>query len=149
MQEDLRQLKVLLSASGDLNDDDWECFSGIWQPYSAKRKVALTASGETEKYLYFVLEGVQRVYYFDNEGREATIVFMYPPSFAGVLDSFMLQQPSKYCFETLSPSRFLRASFIEVDAVLKKPASPPANYFAGHLPSSFRSARAPGGVTML
>ena len=119
MQEDLRQLKALLSASGYLNDDDWECFSGIWQPYSAKRKVALTEAGETEKYLYFVLEGVQRVYYFDSEGREATIVFMYPPSFAGVLDSFMLQQPSKYCFETLSPSRFLRASFIEIDNLLK------------------------------
>jgi CRP-like cAMP-binding protein len=119
MKEDLQQLKALLSAIGELSDADWDVFADIWQPYNAKRKVALTEIGDTENYLYFVVEGVQRVYYFDSEGREATIVFMYPPSFGGVLDSFMLQQPSRYCFETLSPSRFLRASFNEVDALLK------------------------------
>lgn len=119
MHEYLEQLKALLNASGQLNDDDWACFADIWQPFSAKRKVTLTAPGETERYLYFVLEGVQRVYYFDSEGREATLVFMYPPSFAGVIDSFLLQQPSRYYFETLSSSSFLRASFTEVDVLLK------------------------------
>ena len=119
MQQDLLQLKALLDASGELSDEDWTSFAGIWQPFSARRKVALTEPGETEKYLYFVLEGVQRVYYLDSDGREATVVFMYPPSFAGILDSFMLQQPSRYCFETLSPSRFLRASFAQVDSQMK------------------------------
>ncbi|WP_256010411.1 Crp/Fnr family transcriptional regulator [Desertivirga xinjiangensis] len=119
MNEDLKQLKALMNAMGSLNEADWECFAAIWKPYSSPRKVALTHVGETEKYLYFVLDGVQRVYYFDSQGREATIVFMYPPSFAGVLDSFMLQLPSKYCFETLSTSRFLRASFVDVNALMK------------------------------
>jgi hypothetical protein len=31
--------------------------------------------------LYFVIEGVQRVYYFDDQSREATLVFTYAPSF--------------------------------------------------------------------
>lgn len=119
MQDDLHQLKSLLSSGASLGDEDWECFAGIWRPFSAKRKEVLTEVGDTEKYLYFVLEGVQRVFYLDKQGREASIVFMYPPSFAGVIDSFMLQQPSRYCFETLNPSRFLRASFRDVDAVLK------------------------------
>lgn len=119
MQNDLEQLKTLLSAMGNLNEADWKCFAAIWKPYSSRRKVILTHTGETERYLYFVLEGVQRVYYLDTEGREATVVFMYPPSFAGVLDSFMLQRPSKYCFETMSASRFLRASFADVDALMK------------------------------
>ncbi|WP_207420337.1 Crp/Fnr family transcriptional regulator [Desertivirga brevis] len=119
MQEDLQQLRNLLETIGVLQSEDWEAFSKVWSPYSAKRKISLTAIGETEKYLYFVLDGVQRVYYFDGEGREATIVFMYPPSFGGVLDSFMLQQPSRYCYETLTPSRFLRAPYAEVNALMK------------------------------
>ena len=53
----------------------WDAFSAIWHPYSADRRQVITQSGTTEKWLYFVLEGVQRVYYFDDQGREATLVF--------------------------------------------------------------------------
>jgi hypothetical protein len=45
-----------------LNATDWAVFSAIWQPFDAKRKVILTASGEVERYVYFVLDGVQRAY---------------------------------------------------------------------------------------
>jgi CRP-like cAMP-binding protein len=101
-----------------LNATDWAVFSAIWQPFDAKRKVILTASGEVERYVYFVLDGVQRAYDISDDGREVTLVFTYPPSFSGVADSFLLQTPSKYFFETLTPSRFVRASFHQLDAVM-------------------------------
>ena len=104
---------------------DWDAFSAIWHPYSADRRQVITQSGTTEKWLYFVLEGVQRVYYFDDQGREATLVFSYSPSFGGVLDSFLLQKPSPYYFEALTASRFLRASFLEIEALMLK--SPEVN----------------------
>ena len=88
--------------------------SAIWQPFSCKRKTILTAAGETERYLYFVLEGVQRAFY-ENDDKEATIVFTYPPSFSGVADSFLTQQPSHYFLETLTASRFLRTSFQQLN----------------------------------
>ena len=95
-------------------------FSDIWQPFSARRKSILTVAGDTEKYLYFVLEGIQRAYAVNDEGRDATLAFMYPPSFAGVADSFLLQQPSRYYFETLTPSVFLRTDFTQFDALLRQ-----------------------------
>jgi CRP-like cAMP-binding protein len=101
-----------------LNAADWAAFSEIWQPFDAKRKVVLTASGEVERYVYFVLEGVQRAYSVSEDGREVTLVFTYPPSFSGVADSFLLQKPSKYFFETLTPSRFVRTSFRQLDALM-------------------------------
>ena len=119
MQEHLQQMRALLSIAGPIQDVEWQAFSAIWTTFIAKRKEVISRAGEPEKYLYFVLEGVQRVYYLDTEGHEATIVFMYPPSFGGVLDSFMLQQPSKYYFETLTPSLFLRAPFSQFDQVVK------------------------------
>lgn len=72
-----------------------------------------------ERYLYFVMEGVQRVYYFDDQDREATLVFTYAPSFGGVLDALLLQQPSRYFYETLTPSSFLRAPFVELDRLMQ------------------------------
>jgi CRP-like cAMP-binding protein len=101
-----------------LNATDWAAFSAIWQPFEAKRKVVLTASGEVERYVYFVLEGVQRAYSVSEDGREVTLVFTYAPSFSGVADSFLLQKPSKYFFETLTPSRFVRTSFRQLDALM-------------------------------
>ncbi len=106
----LNRLKEFLDPLYRLTSDDWELFSSIWQPYSCKRKTVLTAAGETERYLYFVLEGLQRAYYIGDDGQEATIVFTYAPSFSGVADSFLTQTPSGYFFETLTASEFLRTT---------------------------------------
>ncbi|MFL5728194.1 MAG: Crp/Fnr family transcriptional regulator [Cytophagaceae bacterium] len=118
MIAELSQLKKLIDAIGPLPETDWSKFSSVWVPYPAKRKQIITMTGEQEKYLYFVLEGVQRVYYFDEEGREATVVFTYPPSFGGVLDSMMLEKASRYSYETLTNSNFLRAPFTEIQRLM-------------------------------
>jgi CRP-like cAMP-binding protein len=117
-------LKKLVDAIGPLPAEDWEAFSALWQPYAARRKEVLTLAGEREKYLYFVVKGVQRVYYFDGQGREATLVFTYPPSFGGVLDALMLQTPSRYHYETLTQSDFLRAPQGDLQALMQtRPAA--------------------------
>lgn len=103
-----------------LPEPAWEDFAALWQPLEAGRKAVLTAEGDTEKYLYFVLEGVQRAYSVNEDGREVTLVFTYPYSFSGVADSFLLQQPSRYFFETLTPSIFLRTTFRQLDEVMWK-----------------------------
>lgn len=110
MVEAYSLLKKLVDATFPLASQEWEDFANIWKPFSAKRKELVTTAGSVEKYLYFVIEGVQRVYYFDEHNREATLVFTYAPSFGGVLDSLLLQQASRYFYETLSPSTFLKAS---------------------------------------
>ncbi len=102
-----------------LPQEELERFTANWQPLTVKRKTILTAAGETERYLYFVLEGVQRAFYIGDENKEATIVFTYPPSFSGVADSFLTQTPSLYFLETITASRFLRLPFDEVEAMRK------------------------------
>ena len=113
------QLRQLINAVHPLDEKDWQAFITPWRPFKAGRKEVLTMAGEREKYLYFVLEGVQRVYYFDEEGREATLVFTYPPSFGGVLDAMMQRQPSRYVYETLTASDFLRAPYYEIEALME------------------------------
>ncbi|MFD2247516.1 Crp/Fnr family transcriptional regulator [Pontibacter ruber] len=117
--EELQKLKQLVTGIRPLSEQDWEAFAAVWTRHTAKRKEPLTLAGEVEHYLYFVADGVQRVYYFDDQDREATLVFTYSPSFGGVLDSFMLQQPSRYYYETLTPSVFLRAPFPELQRLMQ------------------------------
>jgi CRP-like cAMP-binding protein len=102
-----------------LKDIEREAFLSIWHPLSCKRKTVLTASGETERYLYFVLEGVQRTFYLGKNNHEATIVFTYPHSFAGIADSFLTQTPSAYFFETLTGSSFLRTTYHQLENLME------------------------------
>lgn len=112
-------LKSFLSKLYPLTANELEAFTSNWQPVTFKRKTILTAAGETERYLYFVIEGVQRAFYLGDDNKEATIVFTYPPSFSGVADSFLTQTPSLYFLETISASRFLRISYEELQQHLK------------------------------
>ncbi len=120
MQTALSHLQTTIRQILPLSGPEWDDFAAIWQPFEAKRKVILTAEGDTEKYVYFVLEGVQRAYAVSDDGREATLVFTYPYSFSGVADSLLLQQPSRYFFETLTPSAFLRSTFRQLDEIMLK-----------------------------
>jgi CRP-like cAMP-binding protein len=112
-------LEKFISSIQVLGEDEKIAFSRIWTPFECKRKTVLTAAGETERNLYFVLEGVQRSFYIGEEKREATIVFTYPPSFSGVADSFLTQTPSAFFFETLTTSRFLRTTYKQVDELMQ------------------------------
>lgn len=116
----LDHLKKIIFAIQPLQDDTWDEFSSIWKPYEAKRKTLLTKAGETERYLYFVLDGVQRGFYAHDDGREATIVFTYAFSFSGIADSFLLQQPSRFFLETLTVSSFLRTEYKQVNNLLQR-----------------------------
>lgn len=113
MQEPILELKKLVDSVYKMPEHEWALFSGIWKPFSTKRKELITVAGDKERYLYFVIDGVQRVFYSD-QNKEATLVFTYPPSFGGVLDAMILQQPSRYFYEALTPSTFLRATYVEV-----------------------------------
>lgn len=117
---DTTSLEKFVRSLYPLNETEKKAFLSIWSPFECKRKTVLTAAGETERYLYFVLEGVQRTFYVGEEKQEATAVFTYPPSFSGVADSFLTQTPSPFFFETLTASRFLRTTFLQVDRMMEE-----------------------------
>jgi CRP-like cAMP-binding protein len=115
-----QQLEKFVKSIVQLDEASFRQLAEIWVPCSEKRKTILTYAGNTERYLYFVTEGVQRVYYSDEQGREATIVFTYPLSFAGVADSFLTQTPSKFFAETLTPSVFLKTNFLQLNELMQQ-----------------------------
>ncbi|PWK28594.1 CRP-like cAMP-binding protein [Arcicella aurantiaca] len=100
-----------------LTHEEFKAFSACFKPFSAKRKEVLTHAGSIEKHLYFVLDGLQRVYYLDEQNREATLLFSYTGNFGGVLDSMMNQTPSRFYYESLTPSTFLRASYSQIETL--------------------------------
>lgn len=101
-----------------LSNIETAAFTNGWKLFTVKRKTVLTTAGETERYLYFVLEGLQRSFYIGDDNKEATIVFTYPPSFSGVADSLLTQTPSLYFFETITTSRMMRISYDQLNDLM-------------------------------
>lgn len=118
LADSLTQLQKFCVALHPLKENEWKAFRAIWQQDEAKRKTILTAQGETEQHLYFITEGVQRAYYLTDDDKEATLVFTYPFSFSGVADSLLTQTPSRYYFETLTQSSFLKTSYRQVQQLM-------------------------------
>jgi CRP-like cAMP-binding protein len=103
-----------------LSNEEWNAFEEIWQPVQYKRKTILTTAGETERNLYFVLEGVQRAFYVSTNHPEATVVFTYTGGFSGVADSFLTQLPSRFFLETITASRMLKTSYQQVKQLMDR-----------------------------
>ena len=111
-------LEVYVKKHFSLSASSLAEFLSPWKTYHAERKQLLTRQGEQERYLYFVLDGVQRVYALNSEGKEATLIFTYAPSFGGVLNAMMTEQPSQFFYETLTASIFLRAPASEIRRIM-------------------------------
>jgi CRP-like cAMP-binding protein len=113
-------LKHTIDAVYTLPHHDWEKFASYWRQVAFTKKQTITAPGNIEQYLYFVTEGVQRVFSLDEADREATVVFTYAPSFGGVIDSLLLQQPSRYYYEAISSSVLLAISYDHLYKLMKE-----------------------------
>lgn len=116
----MQALRSAIHALVPLPDDTWEAMAACWHPVERKRKTVITAAGDTERYTYFVLDGLQRAFSLAEDGKEATLMFSYKGSFSGIIDSFFLQQPSRYYLETLTHSSFLRIAFTDVSRLMQE-----------------------------
>ncbi len=74
------------------------------------KNTIMTSVGDTERYMYFVIDGIQKSYYLNNN-KEHIIAFTYSPTFSGIPESFFNQSPSKYYLTTITESKFLRISY--------------------------------------
>lgn len=113
-EESYRLFERTVNSFQILNKEELRRFYTLFKPIDYSRKSVLTEAGSTEKYLYFVTEGVQRIVFQDDLGHEATILFTYQANFGGVLDSMLTGRTTKYTYETLTKSILLRANIDEV-----------------------------------
>ena len=112
-------MKKYLSSFYNISAEILEEYISNWSKYSVPRKSVITECGRTERYLYFVKDGIQKSYYL-NEGKQHVMFFAYSPSFSGIVESFFTQTPSKYYLETITDSTFLRIPYTKHAQLIKE-----------------------------
>ena len=113
------KMKAYLSNFHQVDDPVLEAYISHWSAYKLPRKTIMTAPGETERFFYFVIQGIQKSYYL-NEDKQHVIAFAYAPSFSGIPESFFTQTPSRYFLETITDSQFLRLSHEKHQQLMKE-----------------------------
>ncbi|BDS12935.1 Crp/Fnr family transcriptional regulator [Aureispira anguillae] len=112
-------LKAFWRSIHPLTKEEEEDFLAAWQVVHFKRKQIITQAGDTERYVYFVLEGIQHAYYI-KDGKTHTTAFTYPPSFSGIVDSFISQRPAAVCLECITASKLLRIPYYQLQELVEK-----------------------------
>jgi CRP/FNR family transcriptional regulator, anaerobic regulatory protein len=72
----------------------------------AKNELLIQA-GQVEQYLYFVVEGVARTFFYHGE-KEVSLEFFFPGDFTSSYVSFLKQMPSDLTIEAFTPLQVLR-----------------------------------------
>ncbi len=115
----MENIKSYFAQIYKVDEDILDVYLSHWEEQTVPRKTIMTASGETQRYLYYVLEGIQKSYFL-NDAKEHILLFSYAPSLAGDPGSFLTQTPSKYFLETITESRMLRISFEKHQQLLEE-----------------------------
>jgi CRP/FNR family transcriptional regulator, anaerobic regulatory protein len=79
----------------------------------------LTKQGETENYLYFILEGCIRNYTL-HDGEEYSLDFFFTGNFTNSYMSFLLREPSTVNVQALIPSKVIRVGYNDVQQLYAK-----------------------------
>ncbi|EAY31893.1 Crp/Fnr family transcriptional regulator [Microscilla marina] len=112
----LTHLRATIHQKVILSDEVWEDFAQGWTLVTPAKNEYLTKVGETERYLYFVEDGVQRGFHLVN-GEEVCVAFSFDHSYSGIVDSFLTQTPAKYYLQAISNSVLLRLSYHDLQGL--------------------------------
>ena len=102
-----------------LTDDEWEDFSVRWKPVMVDKGDFTIRTGQTEKYFYFVHEGVLRAFVLIN-GVDVSVGFSYDGDFSGAYDSFLDQEPADWNIHAISAVEALRITFDDLMEMFDK-----------------------------
>ena len=86
---------------------------------SYSKNEIITREGETERYFYFVLDGVQRLYHLQ-DGQEHILGFSFDHSFSGVFDSFLKQRPATLFLDAITDSRMLAITLADFTRMVEE-----------------------------
>lgn len=119
MKYKLEKLKQSLSNIYEIEKTEWAYAKTMFEYREFKRKELLTQQNFVENHIYFILDGIVRIY-FDFEDKTHTLFFYSKDCFVTSYTSFMKRKPSEYNIEAVTDCKVLAISYWKFIDILKK-----------------------------
>lgn len=113
-------LRAGLTRYVSLPDSAWKDIRRRWHVRRFRKDALLISPPTVETHFYFVLSGVQRLYYLSPEGNEAVLGFTFQHEFSGMYDSFIQQTPAQCHLQALTDSELLAIGLADMNELFDR-----------------------------
>ncbi len=113
IESQISAFQSYLQSISPLSDESWAAFKEKLNFKSVQKGDLLTKYGEVERYVYFILSGVVRVFALVNNQEYATN-FRMEHEYTSSVTSFISQTPSIYCIEALTDLQLFSMAYDDV-----------------------------------
>lgn len=111
MNHQLENIKKVISNYIDINEEEWTAYSSKFRVKEFKKKEILLSQGTICRDVFFVVNGLLRVFFLDNEGEEKTFHFSFQNTFSADYESFLKKIPANYSIQALEDTTVVLMSF--------------------------------------
>ena len=111
MQNELENIKTVISNYIEINDQEWTFYSSQFKVHDFKKRELLLSQGSICRDIFFVVKGLLRVFFVDNDGEEKTFHFSFENSFSADYESFLKKIPANYSIQALEDTTVVLMSF--------------------------------------
>lgn len=112
----MERLRKILEHKVEISEKDWEIIVSKLHFKNCRKKEFLTQTNEIEDKIYFILEGVFRIF-IELPEKDVTLDFGFPNDFISSYSSFLTNNPSIACIQSLSKSELVyitKKSLLEI-----------------------------------
>ncbi|RLD74102.1 MAG: Crp/Fnr family transcriptional regulator [Bacteroidetes bacterium] len=113
------QIRGFISSIVPFSDKDWALFDKRLVYKEFEKNEILLRAGEVENYMYFLVEGVTRIFQFQND-IEYTLRFNFPITPFNSYASFITQSPSLINVEAITDVKVLRMSYSDMQSLYEE-----------------------------
>ena len=111
MGNNFESIRALMQHYIEIDDVEWELCKVMFKVRDIKKKEIILAEGEICRDIYFVVKGLLRVYFIDQNDNEKTFHFSLENTFATDYQSFLRQIPGDFYIQALEKTTVLVITF--------------------------------------
>ena len=111
MENQLENIKILISNYIEISDEEWISYSSQFCVKGIEKKEIILSQGAICRDVIFVVDGLLRVFFVDNDGEEKTFHFSYENTFSADYESFLKKIPSNYSIQALEDTTVVLMSY--------------------------------------
>lgn len=102
---------ALCAAFGAPPEPQWQQFADLLRPQTLVKGAYWVRAGERTGKIAFVVEGLLRMFYIREDGREFNKTFVTAPDFVGVLEALLTGEVSRLSVECLEATTLLEVDY--------------------------------------
>ena len=107
----IQNIKKVISNYIEISNEEWISYSSKFCVKEIEKKEIILSQGDICRDVFFVVDGLLRVFFVDNDGEEKTFHFSFENTFSVDYESFLKKIPSNYTIQAMEDTTIVLMSY--------------------------------------